>query len=117
MLTAANRLRASAEFTSTTRKGTRAAKALLVAHFHLPPGATGPAKVGFTVSSAVGGSVVRHRLTRRLRVGCRVLLPELPPGSRLVIRALPAAAQAPGPALQAELESGVNAVLVRAAAK
>jgi hypothetical protein len=46
-----------------------------------------------------------------------VLLPELPPGSRLVIRALPAAAQAPGPALQAELESVVNAVLVRAAAK
>lgn len=117
MLTAAHRLRAAAEFTTTTRKGFRAAKSLLVAHYHLPPGATGPAKVGFTVSSAVGGSVIRHRLTRQLRAGCRALLPELPTGSRLVVRVLPAAAQAPALAVQNELRSVVTAVLDQAATK
>lgn len=117
MLTASHRLRSSAEFTTTARNGIRAAKTHLVAHFYLPPGATGPAKVGFTVSSAVGGSVVRHRVTRQLRAGCQALLAELPPGSRLVVRALPAAAQAQPSVLQAELGEVIRAVVAKAGAK
>ncbi|MSO27218.1 MAG: ribonuclease P protein component [Candidatus Nanopelagicales bacterium] len=117
MLTASHRLRQSAEFTRTTRNGSRAAQSLLVAHYYLPAGATGPAKVGFTVSSAVGGSVVRHRVTRQLRAGCQVLLPDLPAGSKLVIRALPRAAQAPASQLQSELRSVVRAALAKAATK
>ena len=117
MLTASHRLRSSAEFTTTARNGIRAAKTHLVAHFYLPPGATGPAKVGFTVSSAVGGSVVRHRVTRQLRAGCQGLLAELPPGSRLVVRALPTAAQVSKPVLQAELGGLIRAVVARAGAK
>ena len=117
MLTASHRLRSSAEFTTTTRNGIRAAKTHLVAHFYLPPGATGPAKVGFTVSSAVGGSVVRHRVTRQLRAGCQALLADLPPGSRLVVRALPTAAQVSKPVLQAELGGLIRAVVAKAGAK
>lgn len=117
VLTASNRLRSSADFLSTTRNGVRVAKSLLVAHFYAPPGATGPARIGFTVSSAVGGSVVRHHITRQLRVGCQVLLPDLPGGSRLVIRALPPAAQAPAGQLQSELRSVVRAALAKAATK
>lgn len=117
MLTAAHRLRKSAEFTITTRSGVRVAKSHLVAHLYLPPGATGPPKVGFTVSSAVGGSVVRHRVTRQLRAGCQALVVDLPAGSRLVVRALPAAAQAQPSVLQAELGEVIRAVLSKAAAK
>ena len=117
MLTASHRLRSSSEFTKTTRNGYRVAQAHLVVHFHLPIGATGPAKVGFTVSSAVGGSVVRHRVTRQLRAGAQALLADLPAGSRLVVRALPTAAQVSKPVLQAELGGLIRAVVARAGAK
>ncbi|PHX60789.1 MAG: ribonuclease P protein component [Actinobacteria bacterium] len=117
MLTASNRLRSSAEFTATTRNGFRVAKTHLVAHFHLPSGASGPAKVGFTVSSAVGGSVVRHRVTRQLRAGCQGLVADLPAGSRLVVRALPAAAQASTSDLQDELRAVVCAVIAKSTAQ
>ena len=113
MLTAAHRLRAAAEFTATTRHGYRVAERHLVAHFYLPAGAGGPAKVGFTVSAAVGGSVVRHRVTRQLRAGCREILADLPAGSRLVVWARPEAAQAPPVVLQRELRSVVLAALAQ----
>ncbi len=117
MMTASHRLRSSSEFTKTTRNGYRVAQTHLVAHFHLPIGATGPAKVGFTVSSAVGGSVVRHRVTRHLRAGTQLLLADLPAGSRLVVRALPTAAQVSKPVLQAELGGLIRAVVAKAGAK
>ena len=65
------------------------------------------------VSRAVGGSVVRHRVARRLRhlLGPRMVT--LPAGSRLVVRALPAAADAPSSVLGDDLDSGLRAVLRR----
>lgn len=56
-------------------------------------GATG-GRVGFVVSRAVGGSVVRSRVQRRLRHQVAAYVDQLPAGSRLVVRALPAAAEA-----------------------
>ena len=52
-----------------------------------------PARAGFVVSRAVGGAVVRNRVKRRLRHLVRDRLAELPGGARLVVRALPAAAE------------------------
>jgi ribonuclease P protein component len=54
---------------------------------------SGP-RVGFVVSKAVGNSVVRHRVARRLRHVVRDRLGTLPPGSSLIVRALPSAAGA-----------------------
>ena len=54
----------------------------------------GGARVGLVVSGAVGGSVVRKRVSRRLRHVVAPLLSELPPDADLVLRALPAAATA-----------------------
>jgi ribonuclease P protein component len=58
---------------------------------------TGPAdRVGFVVSKAVGGAVVRNRVKRRLR---HLVARELADGSSVrdvVVRALPAASSAPG---------------------
>ncbi len=54
----------------------------------------GSTRVGFIVSKAVGNSVVRHRVTRRLRHLMRDRLAVLPPGSEVVVRALAPAATA-----------------------
>jgi ribonuclease P protein component len=60
------------------------------------------------VSKAVGGAVVRNRTKRRLRALMRPLLPRLAPGTRLVVRAQPAAALAPTPALGHDLARALD---------
>lgn len=65
-------------------------------------------RVGFVVSKAVGGSVVRHRVSRRLRHLVRDRLPELPAGMLLVVRALPPAAEATSQDLGADLDSALR---------
>lgn len=77
--------------------------------------ASAPARVGFVVSKAVGGSVVRHRVTRRLRVLAAEQLAGLEPGTLLVVRALPAAAGAPSSRLRADLEGALAAAKTKAA--
>ena len=47
--------------------------------------------VGFTVSKKVGNAVTRNRVKRQLRHLVREHLDETPLGTRLVVRALPAA--------------------------
>jgi ribonuclease P protein component len=64
--------------------------------------------VGFVVSKAVGNSVVRHRVSRRLRHLMRDRLGTLPPGCALVIRALPAAAAASSADLGIDLDAALR---------
>ena len=66
-------------------------------------------RVGFVVSKAVGNSVVRHRVTRRLRHVLRDRLGTVRPGCTLVVRALPPAASA----ASADLGSDIDAALRR----
>ncbi len=83
-------MRASWEFRDTMRHGVRAARPTLVLHaqqLEAPP-----SRVGFVVSRAVGGAVVRNRVKRRLRHLAAAELGESPPVA-VVVRALPAAAQ------------------------
>jgi ribonuclease P protein component len=63
-----------------------------------------PARIGFVVSRAVGNSVVRHRVQRRLRHLCRERLSLLPAGCELVVRALPPAVRASYAELGADLD-------------
>jgi len=79
-----------------------------VVHLDRPTGAGAP-RAGFVVSKAVGGSVQRHRVTRRLRHLVRPLLADLPPGARVVVRALPPAATASSAELAEDLGSGLRA--------
>lgn len=67
------------------------------------------ARVGFVVSRAVGNSVVRHRVTRRLRHLLRERIGTLPGDCSLVVRALPAAAGSSS----AELAEDLDAALTR----
>ncbi len=60
------------------------------------------------VSGKVGNSVVRHRVTRRLREQVRPLLDRLPAGSDVVVRAFPAAATASSDELAASLQRALR---------
>jgi ribonuclease P protein component len=72
------------------------------------PVATRSTRVGFVVSKAVGNSVVRHRVSRRLRHLMRDRLGTLPTGCSLVVRALPAAAAASSAELGIDLDAALR---------
>ncbi|MCY9786625.1 ribonuclease P protein component [Nocardiopsis sp. EMB25] len=115
MLSSRNRMRRSSEFGSVMRSGRRASRGD-VAVVYLPPPPDGPEpadppRVGFVVSKAVGGAVVRKRVQRRLRHVMRTRLAVLPNGSLLVVRAKPAAATARQVELDAQLDSAIAAAM------
>ena len=109
MLAAVHRLRASAEFSQTVRRGKRAGRPLLSVHLLVMTDGA-PPRVGLVVSKGVGGSVVRHRVARQLRHLLRDRLDRLPDGSRLVVRAAPGAATATSAALGADLDAALARV-------
>jgi ribonuclease P protein component len=78
-----------------------------VVHLDRSGGSAAP-RAGFVVSKAVGGSVVRHRVTRRLRHLVQPRLVDLPTGTRLVVRALPPAAAASSAELAEDLDAGLR---------
>ena len=103
-------MRRSAEFSTVLRSGVRARRGLLVVH-HRTGFGTGTATVGLVVGRSVGGSVVRHRVSRRLRAQLALRLDVLAPGSAIVVRALPGA----GTATSTELGADLDAALSRSA--
>ena len=72
-----------------------------------PPGP----RAGFVVGKAVGNSVVRHRVTRRLRAVVAAELDRLPASSDLVVRARPEAADAESAVLRRDLAAGLDRLL------
>ena len=73
----------------------------------------GPVQVGFTVSKAVGNAATRNRVKRRLRHLTREhlqALDGLPGRAALVVRALPAAAEASYARLGADLARTLDRV-------
>jgi len=107
VLPAAARLKRRADFELAVRSGRRAGRPTLVVHAHAG-GSEESARIGFVVGRNVGGSVVRHRVQRRLRHLLRDRLGMLAPGTLLVVRALPAAAGASSAELAADLDSALR---------
>lgn len=117
MLPTQHKLTSPVQFRRTIKGGKRAGSRTLVVHLHHNSGTqaeahadltghTGP-RFGLVVSKAVGNAVVRHRTSRRLRHVCAKLIPEIPAGTDLVIRALPQS----GRASSAELERDMRKAL------
>ncbi len=107
VLSAENRLRSADDFRHAVRRGQRAGGPVLVVHLVRPnvdKATSGPTRVGFVVAKSVGPAVVRNRVKRRLRHLMRDRLTAVPDGSLLVIRALPAAADAEFGELAGELD-------------
>lgn len=119
MLPSGSRLHTSDEFSAVVRSGRRSASGSLVVHLLIDPSepALGRSpRVGFVVSGKVGNAVVRHRVTRRLRVLVRPLLASCPAGADLVVRALPAAAGASSAELGRDLRAAAASALRKARA-
>ena len=117
MLSAVHRLTDSDGFRRAVRSGRRAGSSTLVVHLWVDPEVEpAPVQVGFTVSKAVGNAATRNRVKRRLRHLTREHLPsleELPGRAALVVRALPAAAEAAYASLGADLDRTLAKVSVR----
>lgn len=110
MLPAASRLTHRDDFTAVVRRGRRSGRPRLVVHVGRFAGARRP-RAGFVVSKAVGGSVVRHRVARRLRHLVRPRLVGLPPEVGVVVRALPPAAAATSRELATDLDAALGSAL------
>lgn|SRR5438132_5528208 len=98
------RLRKGTDFRRVYSAQRRHDGALLT--LHVRPNQLGHARIGFAVSTKVGGAVVRNKVRRRLREACRSWL-EGPSGEGidLVVVARPEAAQAGFAALTEDLHS------------
>jgi ribonuclease P protein component len=119
LLDQVHRMRSGEDFRVTVRHGAKAVRPTLVSHVVLPAGADpGPegdrvTSVGFVVSRGVGSSVERNQVKRRLRHLMRPRLAAAPAGSRIVIRALPAARGATSATLAADLDEALARVGAR----
>ena len=121
MLPAQHKLHRSGDFSATVRRGRRFGRRTIVLHYRdaagdggddadAPISRFGGPRVGFVVSKAVGNSVVRHAVTRKLRHVVMDVLDDVPSTADMVIRALPASATA----TSEELATDVRKALARA---
>jgi ribonuclease P protein component len=121
------RMRSSVDFRGTTR-GIREGRGTLVVHARrssyvrvdhptpsTSPVPTGGVRVGFVVARSVGNAVTRNRVRRRLQHLAAAQLEQTPPGTDLVVRALPRAASDPH-SVPDDLRSAWLAALTRLAA-
>ena len=105
MLPAPARLRSSTEF-AVALGGRRVRRGHLV--IHLAATTDPDVRVGLSVSKAVGNSVTRHAVSRRLRHLMAPRLTDLPSGSRVVVRALASAALADSKALAVDIDAALG---------
>ena len=109
MLPRSARLHRSSDFAEAIRRGRRASRPTLTVHLVLGDGSgSPPARAGLVVGKAVGISVVRSTVSRRLRHLLRDRLAGLPGGTRLVVRAAPGAAQASSARLGHDLDEALG---------
>jgi len=109
MLPVRSRVSSREEHARIGREGRRFSCPPLVIHA-LRTGEPGPARAGFVVSRKVGPAVTRNRVRRRLREQVRSRLASVPPGTLLVVRALPASAEASSAELGGALDRGITAL-------
>ena len=89
----ANRLSRSRDFDAVHRRGRSVSSRFLVLYW-LPQEESAEARVGFAVPRAVGGSVERNRIKRRLREVWRERLDRVPGGHDYVLIVRPGLAEA-----------------------
>ena len=107
MLPKANRVAHADDFRMTVRRGRRVSTphALL---YIAGRASTDPTRFGFIVSKAVGNSVTRNLVTRRLRSIGREALGMQGTGKDIVIRALPGSPEVSWTSLHDEILAGLE---------
>ncbi|WP_421084280.1 ribonuclease P protein component [Rothia nasimurium] len=114
MLAQQHRMRASAQFSATTRSGARSGRRNLV--LYTAKTDEQATTIGFIVSKAVGNAVTRNKTKRRLREAIAPFVAENPTGYSIVVRALPPAATASYRELAADLTGALAATLKKLSA-
>jgi len=107
MLAKANRVVTGADFRGVVRTGRRATTPIAVV-YSTRTSEQSPTRFGFIVAKSVGGSVVRNRMRRRLRAIGRELLENRATGHDIVVRPLPASAEASWVTLHSEITDAVT---------
>ena len=82
------RLTSPSDFTRTTKSGIRVTSQNFVGDLHVSSTEKSEPRAGLIIGKSVGGSVLRHRLSRQIRHTIAPLIKDRPQGSLLVIRAL-----------------------------
>ncbi len=113
MLPPAHRVRRPDDFRLVLRRGRKAGRRRLSVHALTTDGPAGPSRAGFVVGRAVGNSVERHRITRRLRHLVADRLGDLPAGTALVVRAHPPAAGSSSAELADDLDAALRRLDLR----
>ncbi len=109
MLPARYRMTRSTDFGTTVSRGVRAVQPDIVVHAMRTDTSTDPGpRIGLVVSKSVGTAVQRHRVARRLRHVARLVIDELDPADRVVIRALPSSRHAISARLEQELRTALR---------
>ena len=106
MLAQRNRLRKASDF-ALASKGMRVSGENFLLYVATPSGsehAGAPVKVGLIVGKNVGGSVIRHRVSRQIRHAIAPHLDQFPDGTLLLFRAHAGAAKA-GLSVAAEISA------------
>ncbi|MEP6480635.1 MAG: ribonuclease P protein component [Rhodoglobus sp.] len=112
MLPRVNRVIRPADFRAAVRRGRRVGSEIAV--IHVLRGADGvPPRAGFLVTKAVGNAVTRNLIKRRMRAIIHETLAELPLGTDVVVRALPASAQASWATLHNDITEGISMGMAR----
>ncbi|MPV37930.1 ribonuclease P protein component [Georgenia subflava] len=123
MLPPRHRMRRADQFSDAVRRGARSGARRLVVHLgagrtdDLEPTSSrtdDAALVGFVVPKAVGNAVRRNEVKRRLRHLMAARAGDLPAGTHVVVRALPAAAGATSTELAADLDAALAGARRRA---
>jgi ribonuclease P protein component len=107
MLPRANRVVTAVDFRGTLRKGRRVSTSSAQVYV-VRQASSGPTRFGFIVSKAVGNSVTRNLVTRRLRSIGRDYVRSQPIGFDVVIRALPGSPAVSWATLQSEILNGLE---------
>ena len=89
MLAALHRMRSSSDFRRVRRNGKKVVMSGLVMHIYQGMYRGQEIQVGLTVGKDCGNSVQRHRTSRRIRAVISSVIPKLPAGTGLVVKALP----------------------------
>ena len=111
MLAHANRITSADDYRGVVRRGTRFVSPNAVTYLRVPKTTQGvdvAPRFGFIVAKSVGIAVTRNKVRRRLKAASYSLLPQLRPGTDVVIRALPGAASQPYGVLCQELAAALR---------
>lgn len=112
MLAKANRITRGADYKAIVRRGTRVVMPNTVTYIRTGDSLSS-ARFGFIVAKTVGVAHRRNLVRRRLKAVAYEMVPHVKPGVEIVIRALPASADAEWVTLHEEISRAVSKGNVR----